>query len=78
LNLWELAQPLIEELAAELEETCSATTLDLPRAHAISAAWTNAAQNRFLDASGPAPLRSLSERAFDHGTRGRLARAFHG
>jgi len=30
LKLWELAQPLMEELAAELEETCSATTLDLP------------------------------------------------
>jgi IclR family pca regulon transcriptional regulator len=30
LNLWKLAQPLMEELAAELEETCSATTLDLP------------------------------------------------
>ena len=30
LNLWERAQPLMEELAAELEETCSATTLDLP------------------------------------------------
>jgi IclR family transcriptional regulator, pca regulon regulatory protein len=30
LNLWERAQPLMEELATELEETCSATTLDLP------------------------------------------------
>lgn len=30
LNLWERAQPLMEELATELQETCSATTLDLP------------------------------------------------
>jgi IclR family pca regulon transcriptional regulator len=30
MNMWELAEPLMEELAAELQETCSATTLDLP------------------------------------------------
>ena len=30
VNMWELAEPLMEELAAELQETCSATTLDLP------------------------------------------------
>jgi IclR family transcriptional regulator, pca regulon regulatory protein len=30
LNLWEIAQPFMEELSAEMRETCSATTLDLP------------------------------------------------
>jgi IclR family pca regulon transcriptional regulator len=30
LNLWEIAQPFMEDLAAEVQETCSATTLDLP------------------------------------------------
>jgi IclR family pca regulon transcriptional regulator len=30
LNLWEIAQPFMEELSGELRETCSATTLDLP------------------------------------------------
>ena len=30
LNLWETAQPLMEELSAEMQETCSACTLDLP------------------------------------------------
>jgi IclR family pca regulon transcriptional regulator len=30
LNLWEVAQPLMEELVAETKESCSAATLDLP------------------------------------------------
>src|SRR4051812_48601247 len=30
LNLWEVAQPFMEDLSAEVQETCSATTLDLP------------------------------------------------
>lgn len=30
LNLWEIAQPLMEELAQETKESCSAATLDLP------------------------------------------------
>jgi IclR family pca regulon transcriptional regulator len=30
LNLWEIAQPFMEDLSAEVQETCSATTLDLP------------------------------------------------
>ena len=30
LNLWEIAHPFMEELSAEVQETCSATTLDLP------------------------------------------------
>jgi IclR family pca regulon transcriptional regulator len=30
LNLWEIAQPFMEDLSAETQETCSATTLDLP------------------------------------------------
>jgi IclR family pca regulon transcriptional regulator len=30
LNLWEIAQPLMEELVAETGESCSAATLDLP------------------------------------------------
>jgi IclR family pca regulon transcriptional regulator len=30
LSLWEVAQPFMQELSAEVQETCSATTLDLP------------------------------------------------
>jgi IclR family pca regulon transcriptional regulator len=30
LNLWEIAQPLMEDLARETKESCSAATLDLP------------------------------------------------
>lgn len=30
LNLWEIAQPLMEDLVAETKESCSAATLDLP------------------------------------------------
>jgi IclR family pca regulon transcriptional regulator len=30
LNLWEIAQPFMEDLSAEVQETCSACTLDLP------------------------------------------------
>jgi IclR family pca regulon transcriptional regulator len=30
LNLWEIAQPFMHDLSAEMQETCSATTLDLP------------------------------------------------
>jgi IclR family pca regulon transcriptional regulator len=30
LNLWEVARPFMEDLSAETQETCSATTLDLP------------------------------------------------
>jgi IclR family transcriptional regulator, pca regulon regulatory protein len=30
LNLWEVAQPLMEELVEETRESCSAATLDLP------------------------------------------------
>jgi IclR family pca regulon transcriptional regulator len=30
LNLWEIARPFMQDLSAEVEETCSACTLDLP------------------------------------------------
>ena len=30
LNLWEIARPFMQELSAEVHETCSACTLDLP------------------------------------------------
>jgi IclR family pca regulon transcriptional regulator len=30
LNLWEIARPFMEDLSAEVRETCSAATLDLP------------------------------------------------
>jgi IclR family pca regulon transcriptional regulator len=30
LSLWEIARPFMEELSAEMQETCSACTLDLP------------------------------------------------
>ena len=30
LNLWEIARPFMQDLSAEVEETCSASTLDLP------------------------------------------------
>jgi IclR family pca regulon transcriptional regulator len=30
LNLWEIAQPFMQDLSEEVQETCSATTLDLP------------------------------------------------
>src|SRR5689334_25105862 len=30
LSLWEVAQPFMEDLSAEMQETCSACTLDLP------------------------------------------------
>jgi IclR family pca regulon transcriptional regulator len=30
MDLWDVAQPFMEDLANEVEETCSATTLDLP------------------------------------------------
>jgi IclR family pca regulon transcriptional regulator len=30
LSLWEVARPFMEELSAEVQETCSACTLDLP------------------------------------------------
>ncbi len=30
LNLWETARPFMADLSAEMQETCSATTLDLP------------------------------------------------
>ena len=30
LSLWEIAYPFMEDLSAEVQETCSATTLDLP------------------------------------------------
>src|SRR3954452_22526702 len=30
LSLWEIARPFMEDLSAEMQETCSATTLDLP------------------------------------------------
>jgi IclR family transcriptional regulator, pca regulon regulatory protein len=30
LSLWEIATPFMEDLSAEVQETCSATTLDLP------------------------------------------------
>jgi len=30
LNLWEIAQPLMQDLAAQTHESCSAATLDLP------------------------------------------------
>ena len=32
LNLWEIAQPFMEDLSREVQQTCSATTLDLPDA----------------------------------------------
>jgi IclR family pca regulon transcriptional regulator len=30
LSLWEIAQPFMQDLSAEVQESCSATTLDLP------------------------------------------------
>ena len=30
LNLWEIARPFMQDLSAEVQETCSASTLDLP------------------------------------------------
>ena len=30
LNLWEIAQPLMEDLVQKTKESCSAATLDLP------------------------------------------------
>jgi IclR family transcriptional regulator, pca regulon regulatory protein len=30
LSLWEIAQPFMQDLSGEVQETCSATTLDLP------------------------------------------------
>jgi IclR family pca regulon transcriptional regulator len=30
LNLWEIARPFMQDLSAEVQETCSACTLDLP------------------------------------------------
>ena len=30
LNLWDIARPFMQDLSAEVEETCSACTLDLP------------------------------------------------